>query len=410
MSPGAPRTAVAALAVTGALVLAACGGSGGSGVRRVPQPGTSSASAHGSSDGGVATSAPPPSPSPSPTCSNASRLAAWPDRRLAMLTIAVPVAETSVESVASEVADGAGGVVLFGSYAPRDLAGRLAALRARVPGRSGLLVMTDEEGGGVQRMANLVGSLPWAASMGANWSPQQIRQAVAQVGAKMAAAGVNMDLAPVADVDGSDVPPSSADPDGWRSFSGSTATVTQDIAAYVQGLRSAGVIPVLKHFPGLGGASGNTDDGSATTPSWAEERSRALPPFTAGLAAGAPAVMLSNAIVPGLTSGPAGLSSAVVTGELRRALNFHGLAITDALDAKAVSAAGYDLPQASVQALRAGADMVMFGLDGGDVANRTAETASAIVNAVGDGSLPRARLLDAASAVLAVRNVDLCAS
>ena len=190
-------------------------------------------------------------------------------------------------AVSSAVASGAGGVILFGSTAPADLGSQIAAIEAAVPGRLGLLVMTDEEGGGVQRMANLVGSLPWASYMGANWTPAEITAQVAAVARGMAQYGVNMDLAPVVDVDGRNVPPGPTDPDGWRSFSGSTSVVTADGIAYMSGLEEGGVIPVLKHFPGLGGASGNTDNGTATTLPWMTLQTVGLPPFTAAIQDGA---------------------------------------------------------------------------------------------------------------------------
>src|SRR5205809_818374 len=190
---------------------------------------------------------------------------------------------------------------------PANLGAQLASIKTHVPGQIGLLVMTDEEGGGVQRMANLVGWLPWPAWMGSNWSAAQIQAAVTQVGSKMSADGVNMDLAPVIDVDGTNAAPSGTNPDGWRSFSGNTAVVSKDGIAFMNGLRSAGVIPVLKHFPGLGGSTGNTDNGSAQTLPWTTLQQVAIPPFAAAIAAGAPAVMVSNATVPGLTTLPASL-------------------------------------------------------------------------------------------------------
>jgi beta-N-acetylhexosaminidase len=341
------------------------------------------------------------------TCTNASQLATWSNRRLAMMTIAVPVSETAPSAVTTEVAAGAGAVLLFGSSAPANLGSQLATLRSHVPGHLGLLVMTDEEGGGIQRMANLVGSLPWPAWMGAHWTPAQIQQNVAAVGKKMAAAGVNVDLAPVADVDGRNVPPSASNPDGWRSFSGNTTVAARDTVAYMNGLRSAGVIPVLKHFPGLGGASYNTDFGPAHTLPWPTEKTVALPPFTAAIAAGAPAVMMSNAWVPGLATNPGGLSPTQITYELKGQLGFRGLVVTDSLDAKAVSAAGFGVPAAAVQALNSGADLVLFGL-GSNVSGETNAIATAVTNAVATGHLARARLIDAAGQVLAVRHVNLC--
>ncbi|OIJ86475.1 glycoside hydrolase family 3 N-terminal domain-containing protein [Streptomyces colonosanans] len=341
------------------------------------------------------------------TCTNSTKLAGWSNRRLAMLTIAVPVSETSVSDVTPEVSAGAGGVLLFGSRAPSDLGSRLTALKSHVPGHLGLLVMTDEEGGGIQRMANLAGSLPWPAYMGTHWSPAQIQQNVTKVATKMAAAQVNMDLAPVVDVDGRNVAPGRTNPDGWRSFSGSTSVVSKDGVAYMNGLRAGHVIPVVKHFPGLGGSSYNSDFGPARTLPWSTLQKVGIPPFTAAIKAGAPAIMVSNNIVPGLGTNPASLSPTAISSELRGKLGFKGLVVTDSLSAKAVSAAGFSVPAAAVQALRSGADMVMFDL-GGNVSSRTSSIASAITNAVAGGHLARSRLIDAAGHVLAVRHVNLC--
>jgi beta-N-acetylhexosaminidase len=349
-------------------------------------------------------------PSGGLVCTNETEMAKWPNSRLAMMTIAVPVEETSTGDVTTEISDGAGGILLFGATAPANLGSDLASLKARVPGNLGLLVMTDEEGGEIQRMANLVGSLPWASWMGHYWTAAHIRSAVAAVGKKMAAANVNMDLAPVVDVDGTNAPPSATDPDGWRSFSGHTPVVVQDGLAFMNGLLSSHVIPVLKHFPGLGGASGNTDDGPAHTLPWSELQKVALPPFTKAIKDGAPAIMVSNATVPGLASYPASLSPAAIGRELETTLGFHGLVLTDSLSADAISAAGFTLPQAAAQALIAGADMVLFGptTSSSATATDTSHMQAAIVEAVAHGHLPRARLISAAAAVLGARHVKLC--
>ncbi|MFF3575876.1 glycoside hydrolase family 3 N-terminal domain-containing protein [Streptomyces mirabilis] len=340
-------------------------------------------------------------------CTNSTKLAGWSNRRLAMLTIAVPVSETSVSDATSEVSAGAGGVLLFGSKAPSDLGSRLTTLKSHVPGHLGLLVMTDEEGGGIQRMSNLVGSLPWPAYMGAHWTPAQIQQNVTKVAKKMAAAQVNMDLAPVVDVDGRNVAPSKTNPDGWRSFSGNTTVVSKAGVAYMNGLRAGGVIPVVKHFPGLGGSTYNSDFGPARTLPWSTLQKVGIPPFTAAIKAGAPAIMVSNNIVPGLGTNPASLSPTAISSELRGKMGFKGLVVTDSLSAKAISAAGFSIPAAAVQALRSGADMVMFDL-GSNVSSQTSSIATAITNAVTGGHLSRSRLIDAAGHVLAVRHVNLC--
>jgi beta-N-acetylhexosaminidase len=272
--------------------------------------------------------------------------------------------------------------------------------------------MTDEEGGGVQRMANLVGNMPWAAQMGATMTPAQIEALAKSVGTKMAQNGVNMDLAPVLDVDGRAVEPGQQDPDGFRSFSGKTSVVTADGVAFMEGIRAGGVVPVVKHFPGLGGVSQNTDDGPANTLPWPTLQKVALPPFEAAIAAGAPAVMVSNAMVPDFTSLPAALSSKMVTGELRDTLGFKGLIVTDSLSAGAIADPPLSLsvPQATVDALEAGDDMVLFGSTGttsGDLAV-AASTSNAIVAAVNDNSLPKVELVSAVAQVLTAKKIDLC--
>jgi beta-N-acetylhexosaminidase len=333
----------------------------------------------------------------------------WSTRRLAAQTIIVPAQETEVATVDTEVARGAGGVILFGSNAPANLGSQLAALRGLVPGHLGLLVMTDEEGGGVQRMANLVGSLPWARYMGRHWTRTEIRTRVAKVAIRMARYGVNTNLAPVVDVDGRDVPPGPTDPDGWRSFSGRTSVVTRDGLAYLHGVQAGGVIPVLKHFPGLGGASRNTDYGTAYTRPWSTLQTAGLPPFVAGIRAGAPAIMISNAIVPGLTRLPASLSPAAIRRELIRTLHFGGLIITDSLSAGAIAQAGFHVPRAAVHAIRAGADMIMYNAATPAGALRKFRAIiAAEVAAVTHGTLARTRLTAAARAALRVRHIDTC--
>jgi beta-N-acetylhexosaminidase len=346
-------------------------------------------------------------------CTQTNVLDTWPLQRLANQTIVFPVEETDVLATAAAATAGYGGLILFGTVAPTGLGAELAELRAEVPDHLGLVVMTDEEGGGVQRMANLVGSMPWAAQMGATMTPAQIEALAGSVGAKMLANGVTMDLAPVLDVDGRAVPPGPQDPDGFRSFSGNTAVVSADGTAFMLGMKSAGVIPVVKHFPGLGGVSQNTDDGPAWTLPWPTLERVALPPFEAAIAAGTPAVMVSNAMVADFTTVPASLSEKLVTGELRDSLGFKGLIVTDSLSAGAIADAPLSLsvPSAAVEALEAGDDLVEFGSTGsttGDLA-LAASTSGAIVAAARSGALSRSQLVNAVAQVLAAKKINLCA-
>ncbi|HLK44851.1 MAG TPA: glycoside hydrolase family 3 N-terminal domain-containing protein, partial [Acidimicrobiales bacterium] len=154
-------------------------------------------------------------------CDASVTLSHWSLARLAAQTVAVPVQAANVGALAPEVRTGYGGILLFGTSAPPSLGATLARLQAETPQKLGLLVMTDEEGGGVLRLDNLVAAFPWARTMAATMTPAQITALARRVGAQLRAAGVTMDLAPVLDVDGRDVEPGAKDPDGYRSFGGS---------------------------------------------------------------------------------------------------------------------------------------------------------------------------------------------
>jgi beta-N-acetylhexosaminidase len=335
-------------------------------------------------------------------------LASWSLTRLAEQTLVVPVQESDVASVTAEVAAGAGGVILFGSSAPANLGSSLHTLTASAQGGIAPLVMTDEEGGVVQRMANLVGSLPSARQMGATMSPAQIRRLVTAVALRMRAAGVTMDLAPVLDLDNG-VGPNNRDPDGTRSFSLNPSIAAADGIAFLQGLDAGGVVPVVKHFPGLGQASGNTDVAPATTQPWLALQQAGLGPFENAFASGAPVVMIANATVPGLTSLPASISSVVITSVLRVQLGFNGLVMTDSLSAGALADIGYSVPKAAVAAISAGADMVLYTAAAAQVASLTRATAAALVAAVNAGTLERGRLVSAVANILTAKHVNLCA-
>jgi beta-N-acetylhexosaminidase len=349
------------------------------------------------------------------TCNVDAVLAKWSLTKLANQTIVVPAQETDVLALAPAAKAGYGGMILFGTSAPSNIGQGLITLRRDVPGHLGWLVMTDEEGGGVQRMANLVGNMPWASQMGATMTPAQIQTLARSVAAKMSFNGVNMDLAPVVDVDGRAVYPGPSDPDGYRSFSGKTSVVTADGVAFMQGMIQGAVVPVVKHFPGLGGVSQNTDDGPAYTLPWKELQSVALPPFEAAIRAGAPAIMVSNAWVPDLTAGrPASISHVAVTAILRDVLHFKGLLITDSLSAGAIADAPLSLSvtKASVEAIEAGEDMVLYNSSGSTSADlaEAANISKAIVSAVNSKAISQATLIAAAAEVLAAKKINVCAT
>ena len=356
----------------------------------------------------VPTAAPAsPQPHASARCTTADVVATWSVRKLAWQTVVVPVEETDVGAVTDEVEAGVGGVLLFGSSAPSTLGSDLARLLAMAPDGIAPVVMTDEEGGSVQRMANLVGSMPSARTMAATMTRRQVRRLAHRVGKKMYAAHVHMDLAPVLDLD--DRPgPSSTNPDGTRSFSIDPDVASRYGLAFTRGLRHAGVVTVVKHFPGLGHATTNTDVAPAWTLPWSTLQHQGLLPFEDAIAAGLPGVMVTNARVPGLTELPATLSTAVVTDVLRGQLHFDGLAMTDSLSAGAISGAHYSVRRAAVRALKVGEDMVLFNADPPEVASLTHQVVRAVIRAVRRGHLSKTRLRAAAVHVLTAKGADVC--
>jgi len=376
-------------------LLAACGGPathvGVSATRRVPRTTTSTTRTVSSSSAVV--------------CSNASVVASWSLTRRAEQLVVVPVEETEVPSIAPAVQDGVGGIILFGSDAPSNLGPQLAAVESDGPGGLKPLVMTDEEGGEVQRMANLVGNLPWPRTMASTMTAAQVEALAESTAKSMAENRVTMDLGPVLDV--ADGPgPDAEHTDGPRSFSDNPSVASEYGIAFAHGLQAGGVIPVVKHFPGEGGASANTDEGPAATPPLAELQRVDLLPFEAAIKAGLPAVMVGNATVPGLTSMPASLSSSVIQGLLESQLGFNGLILTDSLSAGAISALGMGIEQASVDAIGAGADMVLFNST--NPVGDSQSIVNQIVTAVEAGTISSARLDDAVDHVVAAKRISLC--
>jgi beta-N-acetylhexosaminidase len=249
--------------------------------------------------------------------------------------------------------------------------------------------------------------MPSARQLGQTMTPAQIQAFASGAGRRMRAIGITMDLAPVMDLDAG-YGPTASNPDGTRSFSADPHIAAADSSAFAAGLSAAGVTPVGKHFPGLHGVGDNTDLGPAQTWSWSVLQQHGLLPFVTAFGGGLPAVMLSNASVPGLSTLPSSISPQVV-GVLRGQLGFKGLILTDSLTAGAITKIGLSAPSAIAAAIVAGADMVLYDDANVDVGATARAAVAAIGAAVSNGRLPRAQLLASVSRVLAAKHVDLCA-
>jgi beta-N-acetylhexosaminidase len=290
--------------------------------------------------------------------------------------------------------DGLAGVVLFaenitGAEQVRSLVSELRAHNPRA------LVAADEEGGIVTRMEAAVGSsFPGNAALGAVDDLAATSRVARGIGAMLAASGLNLELAPVADV--------ASNPDnpviGVRSFGADPERVAAHTAAFVTGVQACGVAACAKHFPGHGrtGVDSHLELGSVTA-SLAELADSDLVPFRAAIAAGVRTVMTAHVRFPAVDDKPATISRRWLTEVLRGELGFAGVIITDALDMAAIgdsaeSAAG------AVGALAAGADLLC--LSAGRAAQQRA--VSALEAAVADGSVSRRRIAEAAERVQAL--------
>src|SRR3954467_638067 len=245
----------------------------------------------------------------------------------------------------------AGGVILFRANVPSPAVTRALTRRLQRSGRHSVLIATDQEGGSIR-------ILPWAApvpSQGATPTLVEAKRQATQAAKDLTAAGVNVTLAPVADVGG----PGSVM--SGRAFPGGSADVSALTSAAVSGYRGTKVAATLKHFPGLGEAGTNTDDGPVSISSpRAALATRDLAPFQAGIKAGAPLVMASHAVYTGLDpKNIASQSKPILTTLLRRDLGFEGVVITDSMEAAAVLRRS-SLELAALRSVAAGADMLLL--------------------------------------------------
>ncbi|HVV21216.1 MAG TPA: glycoside hydrolase family 3 N-terminal domain-containing protein [Pseudonocardiaceae bacterium] len=271
-----------------------------------------------------------------------------------------------------------------------------AVARASAASAIPLFVSIDEEGGRVQRVTGPHGRLPSARTMAASMTTAQVRSLATSLGAELRKLGVNVDFAP--DTDVSDQPADAVI--GDRSFSNNPKVVTTYAGAFAAGLRTTGVLPVLKHFPGHGHAVGDSHTGAAVTPPLSSLESDDLVPYRTLPAVPGTAVMVGHLTVPGLTGTvPASLSAAAYR-LLRTTYHFNGVAFTDDLGAMTAVTAHYNLPSAVLLAIQSGADVALWTT--GSQVDRVLNT---LTDAVADGALSVQRVDQAATRVLAAKGV-----
>lgn len=246
-----------------------------------------------------------------------------------------------------------------GSAAVRAASAGVQAKAARA-GSPGLLVAADQEGGEVQQLRGSGFPAIASAEAQARMSTTARTAYAASFSRSLRAAGVNLDLAPVADTVPAAIGTRNAPIGAFhREYGSDPQVVAGAVGDVVRGMRSAGVAATLKHFPGLGRITNNTDlSSTGITDPVASSTDPHLAPFAAGIMAGAQAVMVSSARYPRLDARqPAVFSRNVVTGLLRRKLGFGGLVLTDDVHTPALAAT--PVSDRAVRFVQAGGDVLL---------------------------------------------------
>ncbi|MGW8145090.1 MAG: glycoside hydrolase family 3 N-terminal domain-containing protein [Anaerolineales bacterium] len=225
-----------------------------------------------------------------------------------------------------------------------------------------LFIATDQEGGQLTAIAEGTTPLPGNMALGAVGSIDLARKAGAVLGRELAAMGVNIDFAPVCDININPQNPVI----GIRSFGENPEKVAWLAAAMVEGIQSAGVAATAKHFPGHGDTEGDSHHGLFFIPhDLSRLQSVELKPFQATVNADVKLIMTAHLALPaidGQDAPPATLSRNILHGLLREQMDYDGLIVTDALDMKAVSQ-NAQMGDTAVAASIAGADLLLLSAD-----------------------------------------------
>ncbi len=287
-----------------------------------------------------------------------------------------------------------GGVVLIGN--PNA---QIASDIAEIQNRSLLgpvIVAVDEEGGRVQRLAELTSELPSANTVAQERTLAEAKELARSHAVAIGELGFTMNLAPVVDLDNGGFIRS-------RSFGNDVDVVTDFSFATADGILEAGLTPVVKHFPGHGRGT-DSHIGLPTLPNLDVLRSDDLIPFVRAVERGDLPIMIGHLVVPDLTNGkPATLSPEAIQGLLRDELGFDGLVMTDAFNMDAISATTNNA-DAAEQSIAAGVDLVMLGslaVSEGTVAQ--------VTEAVRTGGIDESSITESFLRVIETRGLSMCA-
>lgn len=286
-----------------------------------------------------------------------------------------------------------GGVILYrwNVSDPEQVKNLISELREKCTSGDPIMVALDQEGGLVARVRTDDSDFPGLMALGATGDVDLARRQGYVMGTQMRSLGVDVDYAPVIDVNNNAKNPVI----GIRSFGDDVGLVSSMGTAMIEGFLDAGLGCSAKHFPGHGDVDMDSHlDLPVLDRSVEYLRKLELVPFVAAVKAGVPAVMTAHVVVPDLTGDlPATLSPAMVS-LLRDELGFDGVILSDSMGMKAISDR-WGVAEASVMALKAGVDMILLGADPAFPPERHGEVHGRIVQAVLSGELDESVLDDA---------------
>jgi beta-N-acetylhexosaminidase len=265
-------------------------------------------------------------------------------------------------------------------------------------GHVGLFICIDQEGGRVTRLFENKGftEFPSAMAIGATGNTENAERIARAIAKEMKALGLNVNFAPVLDVNNNAVNPII----GTRSFSSDPNIVAKFGAAFLKGLQSEGVLAFGKHFPGHGDTGTDSHIALPTVPH-NRERLAAIEfvPFKAAMQNDVAGIMTAHVTFPAIDPTEklaATLSPKILTGLLRDEMKYDGLLVTDSLEMGAIGESGYPPPKAAATALKAGADLLLFNKGFDDHKKAVA----LIIAQVKSGEIPQARLDQAVRRIL----------
>lgn len=265
------------------------------------------------------------------------------------------------------------------------------------------LIAIDHEGGRVQRLKAPFTIWPSARALGQKGDTHSLREIAAAMAAELLAAGVNLNLAPVADVDSNPDNPVIGD----RSFGEDPSRVAHLAAAMIEGFSAAGLVSCAKHFPGHGDAAVDShEDLPEVTAERIQLERRELPPFVEAIKAHVPMIMTAHLKATALDPYyPATISRPILLELLREEMGFDGVIITDDLEMKALGKY-MTLPDAAFSAAKAGADLLLVcsSLDRAELARKS------LVDALKHGVLDFGEITRSVRRVLALKEKFLSAA